>query len=114
MASIMFKSKSNTFLYGLETSLNGGLFNNTNGVETINTIIDETGYSRFLIGPALAFKLKSGIKIKLKGGVAAGRRLEFIDTNEEVFDRAPEVGPFFSLGFSFLPKKKNEPGEAGL
>ena len=108
-ASIMFKSKSKTFLYGVETSINGGLFNNTTDVETISALVDETGYSRFLIGPAFELKQKNGINIQIKGGVAAGRRLEFIDVNEEIIDRTPEVGPFLSLGLSFSPKKKKNP-----
>jgi len=106
-ASILFNSKSKTFLYGLEAGLNGGLFNNTSDVQTINTQIDETGYSRFTFGPAIALKLKNTVKIQFNGGVAVGRRLDFIDANEEVLDRTPEVGPFFSVGFSFSPKKKN-------
>ena len=105
VASIMFKSKSQTFLYGFEASINGALFNNTSDVETITTAIDETGYSRFLLGPALELRLQNGVKVQANGGVAVGRRLEFIDVNEEIFDRAPEVGPFFSLGLSFSPKK---------
>ena len=106
-ASIMFKAKNKTFLYGLEAALNGGLFNNTSDIPTINTLIDETGYSRLIFGPAMALILKNAIKIQFKGGVAAGRRLDFIDANEEIIDRTPEVGPFFSLGISFSPKKKN-------
>lgn len=107
-ASIMFNSKSKTFLYGLETVLNGGLFNNTSDVQTINTLTDETGYSRLTAGPAISLKLKNGININFNGGVAVGRKLEFIDANEKTFDRTPEVGPFFSLGLSFSPKKKNK------
>jgi len=105
--SVLFKKADSKFLYGLEAGLNGGLFNNTNDVQTINTLIDETGYSRFTFGPALSLNLKNGVKIQFNGGVAVGRKLEFIDANEEVFDRTPEVGPFFSMGISFSPKKKN-------
>lgn len=106
--SVMFKSKKQTLLYGLETGLDGGLFNNTSEIQTVNTLIDETGYSRFVIGPAIDVIIKNSFKIHLTGGVTAGRRLEFIDVEEETIDRTPEVGPFFRVGFSFSPKKKND------
>lgn len=113
MISVLFKSKKQTFLYGLETGLNGGLFNNTSNVETINTLIDEAGYSRLNIGPAISIILKNSIKIHFTGGVTAGRRLEFIDFDKEIIDRTPEVGPFFRIGLSFSPKKKTQEESSG-
>jgi len=105
--SIMFNTPNRTFYYGFTAGLNGGLFNNTNDISTVNAIIDEAGYSRLNIGPAIAVKLKNSIKVHLTGAV--GRRLEFIDINEETIDRTPESGPFFRAGLSFAPKKKSKP-----
>ena len=106
--SIMFNTNNRTFHYGFEARLNGGLFNNTNDISTVNAIIDEVGYSRLNIGPAIAVKLKKTMKLHLSGGMAVGRTLEFIDINEETFDRTPESGPFFRAGLSFVPKKKKK------
>lgn len=101
--SIMFGTNK-AFNFGLEARLNGGLFNNNSEIRTVNTIVDEMGYRRLNIGPAINFKLKEVIKIHLNGGIAAGRRLEFIDVAEETLDRTTENGPFFRLGLSFTPK----------
>lgn len=102
------------FEYGLKAAIDGGLFNNSNQLlSTVNSIIDETGYSRVNIGPAITVKLKSGIHLKLDGGVVIARRLEFIDINEGLFDSTPETGSFFRMGLSFVPKneKKETPSE---
>jgi len=107
--SLMFNTNNKTFSYGFEAGLNGGLFNNSNDISTINAIIDEAGYSRLNIGPAIAVKLKNAIKVHLTGGMAVGRKLEFIDIAEETIDRTPEPGPFFKVGLSFIPKKKTQP-----
>jgi len=107
--SLMFNTTNKTFQYGFDARLNGGLFNNTNDIRTINAIIDEAGYSRLNIGPAVAVKLKNNIKIHLTGGVAVARKLEFIDIVEETIDRTPETGPFVRVGLSFSPKKKAKP-----
>lgn len=104
--SILFNTPNEMFYYGIEVRLNGGFFNNTSSIEILNTIVDETGYSRFNIGPTIAVQLKSGIKITLAGGVSAGRRLDFIAADEEVIDRTPETGPFLTMGVSFTPNKK--------
>jgi len=106
--SVMFNTPTRKFFYGFEAGLNGGLFNNTSDIRTVNAIIDEAGYSRLNIGPAIALKLKNNIKLHLSGGMAVGRKLEFIDINEETFDRTPESGPFFRAGLSFVPKKKEK------
>jgi len=111
--SVMFNTSNKTFYYGFVAGLNGGLFNNTNEISTINAIVDEAGYSRLNIGPAIAVKLKNNLKVHLKGGMVVGRRMEFIDIDEETFDRTPESGPFFTVGLSFVPKKKSEPNPAG-
>lgn len=104
--SVIF-NRQQRFNYGLEASLNGGLFNNTGASPFISDAVDEAGYSRLIIGPTLAFKLKKVVKINLTGGLAAGRRLEFIDIAEEITDRTPEAGPFFRMGISFIPAGKN-------
>lgn len=106
--SLMFNTLDRTFHYGFHAGLNGGLFNNTNDLNIINATIDEAGYSRLNIGPAIAVKMKNNIKIHLAGGIAVGRRMEFIDINEETFDRTPESGPFFNVGLIFVPKKKSQ------
>ena len=106
--SLMFNTPNRTFHYGFEAGLNGGLFNNTNNLNTISSIIDEAGYSRLNIGPTIAVKLKNNIKVHLSGGMTVGRRMEFIDIDEETFDRTPEPGPFFTVGLSFVPKKKSQ------
>ncbi len=105
--SIMFNTLNRTFFYGFKAQLNGGLFNNTSDLNIINTAIDEAGYSRLNIGPALSIKLKNNLKIHLTGGMAVGRRMEFIDFNDETVDRTPESGPFFNLGFTLIPQKGN-------
>lgn len=105
--SVMFNTPKNTLQYGLATALNGGLFNNNSEIQTINAIIDEAGYSRLNIGPAIAVRLKKSIKINLAGGMSVGRRLEFIDVDEDTIDRTPEVGTFFRAGISFTPQKKS-------
>ncbi|MEM6318768.1 MAG: DUF6268 family outer membrane beta-barrel protein [Bacteroidota bacterium] len=92
--------------FGLEATLDGGLFNNNSDIQNVNAIIDEAGYSRLNIGPAITIRLKDALKIHLTGGMAVGRRLDFIDTTEATLDRTPENGPFFRVGFSFSPKGK--------
>ncbi|MEL6655312.1 MAG: DUF6268 family outer membrane beta-barrel protein [Bacteroidota bacterium] len=105
--SVIFNKKKR-FNYGVAASLNGGLFNNAGESPATSAAIDETGYSRLNIGPTFAFKLNDALKIDLTGGMAVGRRLEFIDPAEEIFDRAPEPGPFVRLGLSVIPPGKNE------
>lgn len=109
---VMIKTPRNIFSYGLKAGLNGGVFNNTTEVLTASSIIDEVGYSRLVIGPAISLRLKNAINIHLQGGMAAGRRLELIDINGEIFDRTPEAAPFFGVGLSLTPKNKHP--EAGL
>ena len=104
--SVMFNTHQTTN-FGLEATLDGGLFNNNSEIQIVNTIIDEAGYSRLNIGPAIVFKLKDAIKIHLTGGMAVGRRLEFVDITEETLDRTPQNGPFFKMGLSFSPNLAN-------
>jgi len=104
---VMFNTHK-PFQYGLKAAIDGGLFNNSNNLlTTVNSIIDETGYSRLNIGPAITMRLKNGINLNWVGGMAIARRLEFIDINEEIFDSTPETGSFVRIGLSFSPKKKN-------
>ena len=110
--NIMFKTPNNTLSFGLKAGLNGGVFNNTSEVTAVSNMIDEVGYSRLIIGPAITFRLKKAINISLQGGMAVRRRLEFIDNNNEIFDRTPKTAPFLSVGLSFAPKHKTS--EAGL
>lgn len=106
--SLLFNTTNETFYYGFEIRLNGGFYNNTSSVETVNTAVDEVGYSRLNVGPAFAVRLKNSIKITLAGGVSGGRRLEFIAVDEEVIDRTPELGPFLRMGVSFTPSKEEK------
>lgn len=110
--SLMFNTKNRNFYYGIQAALNGGLFNNNSDVQTIGTVIDEAGYSRLNVGPSIAIRLKDIFKINLSGGMSVGRRLEFIDAEEDTIDRTPESGPYFRIGFSVSPKKKSteQPG----
>ncbi|MEL7425777.1 MAG: hypothetical protein AAFN81_22490 [Bacteroidota bacterium] len=82
------------------------MFNNSDEVELVNAIIDEAGYSRINFGPTLVLKVNEAIKVNLVGGLAIGRRLEFIDAAEEILDRTPENGPFVKVGISFAPPGK--------
>ena len=100
--SAMFNTHK-AFQYGLEARLNGGLFNNNSETPVVNTTIDEAGYSRLNLGPAITLKLKDAIKIDLAGGIAVARRLEFINVEKETLDRTPENGLFFRVGLSFSP-----------
>ncbi|MEL7251637.1 MAG: DUF6268 family outer membrane beta-barrel protein [Bacteroidota bacterium] len=105
--SVVF-NRQQKFNYGLAVNLNGGLFNNTGENPATSALIDEAAYSRLNIGPTFAFKLNEALKIDLTGGMAVGRRLELIDSAEEILDRTPEAGPFFRLGLSVIPPGKNE------
>ncbi|WP_299556005.1 DUF6268 family outer membrane beta-barrel protein [Seonamhaeicola sp.] len=96
------------FNYGLQARLDGGLFNNNSTVQIINEEVDATSYSRLNIGPVMTYKLNDFLKIDLEGGMAVGRRLTFIDSNDDTFNRTPENGLFFKVGLSISPKKKNK------
>lgn len=109
---LMFKTPKNIFSFGLKAGLNGGVFNNTTDFESISNSIDKVGYRRLVIGPAITLRLKNTININLIGGMAIGRRLELVDINNDVIDRTPQAGPFFSIGLSFVPKIKTS--NAGL
>lgn len=106
--SLMFNTPNRTFFYGIKAELDGGLFNNTSDLNVINAIIDEAGYSRINVGPEVAVKVNSTFKINITGGFAVGRRMEFIDLNENTFDRTPESGPFFNIGVTFILSKETE------
>lgn len=101
--SLMHKSAQDLNL-GFEAVLDGGLFNNNSEVQIVSNLIDKAAYSRINLGPRVVFKLKKAIDIYMTGGVAVGRRLEFIDSTGETLNRTPDHGPFFRLGISFNPK----------
>lgn len=110
--NMIFKTPNNILSYGLKAGLNGGVFNNTTEVPTVGSTIDEVGYSRLIIGPAISLRLKNAININLQGGIAVGRRLELVDVDEEIIDRTPQATPFLRLELSFAPENKNP--ETGL
>lgn len=107
--SVMLKTKK-VFQYGFQTRLDGGFFNNSSEVQIVNDAIDGSGYSRLNIGPMIVLKLKEAIKINFEGGMAVARRLDFIDSEGDSFDRTPDNGPFFRVGLSLSPKGKNGAG----
>lgn len=102
--SAMVNSKKNYFSFGIKAGLNGGVFNNSSMFQTVSGTIDEVGYSRLTIGPAIRIRLKDAININLHGGFTVNRRLEFIDSNDEIIDRTPKATPFVGVGISFAPK----------
>lgn len=108
----MFKTPKNILSFGLKAGLNGGVFNNTTDFQSVSNVIDKVGYRRLVIGPAITLRLRNTININLIGGMALGRRLELVDINNDVIDRTPQAGPFFSVGLSFVPKNKTT--NAGL
>ncbi|MEL6194593.1 MAG: DUF6268 family outer membrane beta-barrel protein [Bacteroidota bacterium] len=103
--SLLFNTHK-TFNFGLEAALDGGLFNNSSESQIVNDLIDKAGYSRVNVGPTISLKVKDAMKIYLVGGMAVGRRLEFIDAAGETLDRTPENGPFVKVGVSINPKGK--------
>jgi len=109
---IMIKTPKHIFSYGLKAGLNGGGFNTTAELQPVSKIVDEVGYSRLVSGPAITCRLKNAINFHLQGGIAVGRRFEFVDTNEAIIDRTPGATPIFAVGLSFAPTNKNP--EAGL
>ncbi|MEM8897742.1 MAG: DUF6268 family outer membrane beta-barrel protein, partial [Bacteroidota bacterium] len=107
--SLMFNTHK-TVNFGLEAALDGGLFNNRSESQIVNDLIDKAGYSRVNVGPTVSVRLKETMRIYLVGGMAVGRRLEFVDTAGETLDRTPENGPFIKVGFSFSPVGNNAGG----
>lgn len=105
--SVVF-NKDKAFHYGFQARLNGGFFNNTSDIQIVNDEIDRVGYARLNIGPKIGFRFNETIKINLEGGMAIARRLDFVDPEGETFDRTPENGPFFKVGLSLSPKRKNK------
>ena len=105
--SAMVKTNKNIFFYGVKASLNGGVFNNSSEFQTASNTVDVVGYSRLTIGPAITIRLKEAININLVGGMTLNRRLELIDSNNEITDRTPQASPFLSFGISFAPKINN-------
>ncbi|MEM7509408.1 MAG: DUF6268 family outer membrane beta-barrel protein [Bacteroidota bacterium] len=101
--SLMFNTHK-AVNFGLEAALDGGLFNNTSESQIVNDLIDKAGYSRVNVGPTVSVRLKETMRIYLVGGMAVGRRLEFVDTAGETLDRTPDNGPFIKVGFSISPK----------
>lgn len=91
------------FNYGGQVRLDGGVFTNSSEIAIVSEQINSTGYSRMNMGPMMTIKLKQAIKLNLEGGFAVGRRLDFIDVEEERMDRTPENGPYFKVGLSFSP-----------
>lgn len=98
---------ANKFHYGFAATLNGGLFNNTSEVASINDAIDEAGYSRVNLGPMLGYSISKSVLLNVAGGITTGRRLEFIDINESTIDRTPQTGPYFRVAFLIRPKSKD-------
>jgi len=91
---------------GLVAALNGGLFNNSGDFQPVNNFIDEAGYTRLAVGPVLAFATKDALRFYVSSGLAVGRRLDFIDTSEQIIDRTPENGLFFKMGLAFGPSEE--------
>lgn len=100
----MLKTKADKFSYGLLAGLNGGIFHNTSKATSSNNRIENVGYSRLVVGPSLAWKVKKLINIHLYGGVVFGRKLDFIESDGELRNRSPQSTPFVGLGISFCPK----------
>lgn len=105
--SVMIKPKKHGFSFGLKAGLNGGVFNNASTYPMVSRVIDEVGYSRVTFGPAISIRLKEVILVSLQGGLTLNRRLEFIDSNNEVIDRTPPAAPFLGVGISLVPKKNH-------
>jgi hypothetical protein len=102
--SAMMKTKCNIFSYGIKAGLNGGVFNNTSGFQTVSNTVDVMGYTRINIGAAITVRLKDAININIEGGITAYRRLEVIDSNNDVINRTPQASPFVGFGVSYAPK----------
>ena len=105
--SAMVKTNKNVFSYGVKAGLNGGVFNNTSEFQTVSNTVDVVGYSRLTIGPAITIRLKDAINMNIEGGMTVNRRLELIDSNNEIIDRTPQATPFLGFGISFAPKINN-------
>ena len=101
--NLMFKASNNKIHYGLKAGLNGTVINNSTEIQSISNVIDEVGYSRLIVGPAITLRLKNAFNLNLQGGLAVARRLEFIDVNNNIIDRTPQASPFFAIGISFAP-----------
>lgn len=104
--SIMYNKTNKNVYYGAKAALNGGLFNLYNDDKAVNNVLDEAGYSRLNIGPAIAVRIKGGIYMHAFGGITVARRLEFIDVNENIIDRTPDNGPFMSIGIAYHSQPK--------
>lgn len=104
--TFMVKTPKNVLSYGLRAGLDGGVFNNTADIATLGTTIDKVGYSRVLLAPAITVRPIQMLKITLQGGVAVGRRLEFIDDQSEIIDKAPQNAPFVGMSVSLTPEAK--------
>lgn len=104
--SIMYNTTNKNVYYGFAAVLNGALFNVHNSNEEVNNIVDEAGYSRLNVGPAVEFRLKGELYLKASGGFSTARKLEFISENEDILDRTPDNGPFFNIGISYFPQRK--------
>ena len=104
--SVMFDNNSKNLKYGVIARMDGGLFNIRDG-EIDGSMMDEAGYSRIKIGPALYYKLKGALFLKVLSGVTVGRKFEFIDTKDKlILDMKPDEGPFIQVGLSFIPQMK--------
>lgn len=105
--SAMVKTSRNIFSYGVRAGLNGGVFNSSSEFQTVSNTVDEVGYSRVNLGPAIKILLRDAININIEGGMTVNRGLEFIDSSNEIIDRTPQASPFLSFGISFAPKINN-------
>ncbi|MBI1317005.1 hypothetical protein GC167_09135 [bacterium] len=100
--SVMLTAPESRFSYGLKGGVNGGVFNNTSEIPTLNTAIDEVGYSRVLLGPAVVYKPTPSLRLTARLGAVVGRRLELIDTNDAIVDRTPMASAYIGLGLAYV------------
>lgn len=65
--NLMFKASNNKIHYGLKAGLNGAVINNSTEIQSISNVIDEVGYSRLIVGPAITLRLKNAFNLNLQG-----------------------------------------------
>ncbi len=68
--------------------------------------IESIIYSRVNIGPVLEMQVTDIVRFTVKGGVSAGRKYQFQDIDESLYEYDGENGPFFSVGVKLVPMKK--------
>jgi hypothetical protein len=104
--TITFKTPQKTMAYGIKAGIDGGVFNTTNNIAPLGVSIDKVGYSRLILAPTISAIFFTALRIQLLGGLAVGRRLELLDSQEEVIDWAPKNAPFVGLNLSLTPSTK--------